>query len=226
MGGPMAKPIGFSAFLKLLQLSDVRRKAELRKKQGSGKGYQYWRPLQIVAPKAILKGASIVSLITEIESLCSGYQQKYNKDAFATFGKWIDGKLIEPMASLPQIDVEFGNSGLTIRLRPDVSFKLDGAPCSMNIWATTTPLLTEETLSAGLLFLSSAYKSKDYGTPKFLVFDAVSNRVSQESDILPIAAKFLESKAAAFKRDWDSLNPTSPSSPTPPRHDQPSLIKR
>jgi hypothetical protein len=49
----MTRPIGFSAFLKLLELSDAPRRSELRKKLGGGGGFQYWRPLQLAAPKAI-----------------------------------------------------------------------------------------------------------------------------------------------------------------------------
>src|SRR5581483_6294686 len=92
---PMAKPVGFSAFLKLLELADTPRKAELRKKLAGGGGFQYWRPLQIVASKAISPSANIEALKKEIETLCSGHQQKYNKNAFEAFCKWIEGKSIE-----------------------------------------------------------------------------------------------------------------------------------
>ncbi len=153
----MAKPIGFSAFLKLLELSDGRRKTELKKKLGGGGGFQYWRPVQTVAPKAILPAADIEYLKKEIERLCSGHQQRHNKNAFAAFCKWAKGKTIKSTSPLPTIDVRFGNSDLIIRLKPDVSFEMDGNHFSMNLWATTKPLLTVSTLSTGLLFCALAY---------------------------------------------------------------------
>lgn len=59
---------GFSAFLKLLQLPDGPRRAELKKKLGGGGGFQYWRPVQLAAPKAILPGANLKQLRIEIGS--------------------------------------------------------------------------------------------------------------------------------------------------------------
>ena len=122
----MGRPIGYSAFLKLLELLDSPRRTELKKKLGGGGGFQYWRPLQIVAPKAILPAANIEYLKQDIDQLCSGHQRKYNKNAFRAFCNWIKGKTIKPIVYLPTIDVPFGNSGLIIRLKPDVCFELGG----------------------------------------------------------------------------------------------------
>ncbi len=129
----MAKPIGFSAFLKLLELTDGPRRTELKKKLGGGGGFQYWRPVQIVAPKAIMPAADIEFLKSEIDTLCSAHQRQYNKNAFAAVCKWIRGKTIEPSAALPAIDVPFGNFGLVVRLKPDMSFKLGGNLISMHL---------------------------------------------------------------------------------------------
>lgn len=221
----MAKPIGFSAFLKLLQLSERQRKAELKKKLGGGGGFQYWRPVQLVAPKAILPGANIEALKKEVASLCSGHQQKYNKNAFEAFTKWIDGKMIAPIEPLPMIEVPFGNSGLVVRLRPDVSFMLGEVACSMTLWATTRPTLTTEILSVGLFFMAAAYKAKGHQGQQHLILDTISNRLFREADILPSAIHLLKDKVDAFKKDWSELNPTPPASPDLPKGDQPTLPK-
>jgi len=222
---PMARPIGFSAFLKLLQLPDGQRKTELKKKLGGGGGFQYWRPLQLVAPKAIAPTASIPNLSAELELMCSGHQRTYNKNAFAAFSKWREGKLIKEAEPLPMIEAQFGNSGLIIRMRPEVCFELDGALHSMSLWATTKPALTVDTLSVGLFFLAAAYKANKHGSHRHLIFDTVSNVVFREADILPTAIYKLKDKADAFKKDWDDLNP-KPEGPTaPPKGDQPILPK-
>lgn len=212
----MAKPIGFCAFLKLLELLDRPRKAELKKKLGGGGGFQYWRPIQTVAPKAILPFADTESLKQDIDVLCSGHQRKYNKNAFAAFCKWINGKSIEPASGLPSFDVPFGNSGLVIRLKPDVSFKLNGDAYSMNLWATTKPPLSINSLSVGLLFCASAYKKQGYGDHKHVVLDTISNRLFREEDILPNALHLLKNKADAFKKDWEELNPVPTTPPEGP----------
>lgn len=221
----MIKPIGFSAFLKLLQLPDGPRKTELRRKLGGGGGFQYWRPIQIVAPKSLLPGIDLESLNTEIESLCSGHQQKYNKNALAIFRNWTKGQSIKLAEPLPMIEAAFGNSGLMVRLRPDVSFKLDGVACSMNLWATTKPALTTETLSVGLFFLVAAYKAKGHDDRQHLIFDTVKNQLFREADISPSAIHILKDKVDAFKKDWEELNPTPPQPPATPKGDQPGLTK-
>lgn len=212
----VARPIGFSAFLKLLELSDARRKTELRKKLTGGSGFQYWRPVQIVAPKAILPAADIRALSREIESLCSGHQQRHNKNAFSAFCKWTAGKVIRPTSRLPVIDAPFGNSGLVIRLKPDVSFILNEAPFSMYIWATTKPLLSAQALSIGLLFSTNAYKAKKHESYNHVIFDTTNNRLFREQDVLPFASRLLQEKVDAFKADWHEL-----CSMTPAPHPQP-----
>jgi hypothetical protein len=221
----MAKPIGFLAFLKLLQLPDGARRAELKKKLGGGGGFQYWRPLQIVASKAILPGANVGSLTLEIDSLCSGHQRRYNQNGFEAFSKWIQGKSIEPIDPLPKIEAAFGNSGLIIRLGPDVSFKLDGIPRSMNLWATTTPLLTINALSVGLFFLAAAYKTRGHTGCQHLILDTISNSLFSEADIIPSAIHLLKDKVDAFKKDWEELNSTPPPSSETTKGDQLPLTR-
>ena len=216
----MARPIGFSAFLKLLELSDAPRKSEFKKKVGGGGGFQYWRPLHITAPKVIRPAADINLLKDEIDTLSSAHQRQYNKNALVSFFDWTTGKAIEPGTTLPTVDVPFGNSGLLIRLKPTVTFKLDGVLFAANLWATTKPALTINTLSVGLLFCASAYKAQGYQAHKHMIFDTIRNRPFVEEEILPNSLLLLKDKVDAFKRDWDALNPPSRPSPESPT-DQP-----
>ncbi|MGE0752252.1 MAG: hypothetical protein AB7K64_16880 [Variibacter sp.] len=130
----------------------------------------------------------------------AGHQQKYNENAFDAFAKWVQGKSITPIEPLPVIDVPFGNSGLTVRLRPDVSFDLNGVRYSMALWATTKPPLSVETLSVALLFLTAAYKIKGYNDRAHLILDTVGNRLFREADILSKAIFILKDRVDAFKR--------------------------
>src|SRR5689334_15858126 len=127
----MAKPIGFSAFLKLLQLADVPRKTELRRKLGGGKGFQYWKPFQLAAPKAIFPGADLAALAQDLEYQCSEHQLKYNKGAFKAFLKWVEGKDIEAVGALPPKQVALGDSGLTVKLHPELCVRLEGTEYSL-----------------------------------------------------------------------------------------------
>lgn len=209
----MTRPIGFSAFLKLLELSEAARKSELKKKLGGGGGFQYWRPVQTTAPKAISPGVDVEQLKARIDGMCSGHQREYNKNALVAFCSWIRGKAIKSADPLPTIDVPFGSSGLVVRLRPDVSFELDGQYFSMNLWATTRPMLTPATLSVGLVFCAGAYRAGGHERYAHLILDTVANRLFREADIAPDALHLLKDKVDAFKKDWAELNPPGPEAP-------------
>lgn len=217
------KPAGFTAFLKLLELDDHLRKSELKRKHRGGGGFQYWRPLQRVAPKLLAADANVKLLQAEIASLCSGPQRNYNQNALNSFAQWSAGKSLLSATSLPVIDAPFGNSGLTVRIRPDVTFRWDGRLVSMYLWATTKPLLSTPTLSMGLLFCSSAYRTQGYDTHEHMILDTITNRLFTSANILPTAPFFLQNKIEAFKQDIEDLNappaaPLGPSErPSPPR---------
>jgi hypothetical protein len=222
----MTRPIGFSAFLKLLELSETARRSELKKKLGGGGGFQYWRPVQLAAAKALASRTDVEQLKLQIDGMCSGHQREYNKRALVAFCNWISGKAISPIENLPNIDVAFGNSGLVIRIKPEVAFELDGERFSMNLWATTRPTLTLNTLSIGLAFCANAYRARGHDGYAHLVFDTVGNRLFREADIVSNALHLLKDKVDAFKRDWSALNPLAPGSPDgpsdrPPLPDQP-----
>jgi len=219
----MTRPIGFSAFLKLLELSDALRRSELRKKLGGGRGFQYWRPVQLAAAKAIASRADVEQLKRQIDSMCSGHQREYNKRALVVFCNWINGKSIRPVEILPTVDVPFGNSGLVIRIKPEVAFELDGERFSMNLWATTRPTLTLNTLSIGLAFCANAYRARGHDGCGHLIFDTVSNRLFRESDIASNVLHLLKDKVDAFKKDWAALNPAAPGSPEGPSDHPPAL---
>lgn len=220
----MLKPIGFAAFLKLLELSDAQRRAEIKKKLKGGGGYQYWRPLQNFAPKALVPDADISFLKSELASRCKGHQQKYNKNAFAAFCKWIEGKDLALSAQLPPIDVPFGNSGLTVRLRPEVSFESNGKLFAASLWATTRPLLSNATKSIGLQFCSLAYKAKGFEAHEHLIFDTIVGSPFTEKDILSSSLHLLKDKVDRCKIDLDTLNVPTPEAPSSPS-DQPPIQK-
>jgi hypothetical protein len=126
---------------------------------------------------------------------------------------------------LPESFAEFGNSGLTVRLKPDVSFELDGDLFCLNLWATTKPLLSISTLSVGLLFCASAYRAQGHRIHKHLILDTISTRLFRENDISTTAIHLLKDKVDAFKKDWDALNPAPPPPPPAGQPDQPGAPK-
>jgi hypothetical protein len=214
----LKREIAFTTFLKLLQLPDGPRRASL-KKLASGSGYPYWRPLQKIASEAVLPGANIDILRQKVEQFCTGHQQKHNKNGLTVLHNWAQERSCEVADTFPEIVADFGSSGLAVRLRPDVSFRLNGTIFSMALWATTKPELSKEVLSIGLFFMKRAYEAKGYTGHQFLIFDTVKDRVFSEIDILASTLHLLKSKHDVLRNDWAEVKGPSPGSPDgPARH--------
>lgn len=96
----------------------------------------------------------------------------------------------------------------------------------MNLWATTRPTLTSNTLSVGLVFCAGAYRAAGHDHYAHLILDTVTNRLFRETDIAPNALHLLKDKVDAFKKDWAELNPPGPETPdrSPDRPGAPSRI--
>jgi len=220
----MAREIAFATFLKLLQLDGSPRRAELKRLLVGG-GYPYWRPLQSLASQAILAGASLENLNAKVGSVCTGHQEKYNKNGLKALFKWAQDRSCKPADPIPEIVAKFGSSGLAVRLKPELSFELNGNLISMALWATIKPALSDEVLSIGLFFMKRAYEVKGHTQRQFLLFDTTKDRVFSEIDILSSTLFLLKSKHDGIKKDWAE---TSGVPPTPPSDDskdeQPKLI--
>jgi hypothetical protein len=208
------KEIAFSTFLKLLELDQKARRAEFRRLNAGG-GYPYWQPLKDAATNAIKVGADVNALIKEVEKKCSGHQQKHNKNALVTLCGWSQTRECTPIEQPSALTIPFGTSGISIRLHPDISFKLNGITYSMLLWATTKPPLSDETLSVALLFTRSEYEHHGVGH-RFVIFDTIKKKVFTEMDIIASANKLLQAKKDLFKKDWEAATsaPPPPSSPS------------
>jgi hypothetical protein len=201
----MTKPVGFSAFLKLLELSLPARRTAMKRLMLPG-GFAYWSPMQSLAPSALPKDADLEVLKSQIDSVSSGVRAQYNKNGLQAIYSWAQGKTVTSMPLLPKLVVPFGNSGISVQLKPELSYVEKNKVCCTALWATTKPALSVQTLSVGLFFLSRAYRAKGHNVDEFCIFDTVANKLFREGDILPNAAILLKSRNDEFKAIWAEVN--------------------
>lgn len=199
------RELAFSTFLKLLELDEPQKSATLRGFNRGG-GFNYWRPLQILAPEVIGGKLGLDELQEKVGLFAKSHQRKYNDRALTNLSKWVSRRKITPRARPEKVVKKFGNSGLAVRLEPEVAFAMDDRDYLMHIWATNNPTLTEETLSMGLHFLRRHLQTEGYTNHQFLIFDTVKNHVFAEFNILSNARPMLKKQRELLNQLWMDID--------------------
>lgn len=218
----MERVLAFSTFLKLLELPEPQKVVALRGFLRGG-GFNYWRPMQVLAAE-VAKGELDLSGIQErVGQMAKSHQRKYNEIALTNLLKWTSRKKISLRTSPEKVVKKFGNSGLKVRIKPELAFSLDGRNYLMHIWATNNPSLSEETLSMGLYFFRHHLKD-EHENFQFLIFDTVKNRIFAEFSIFGNAAESLRAQREILSEKWKEVNSITDDVKKPThQEDQPGL---
>lgn len=199
------RELAFSTFLKLLELPEPQKATTLRGFLRGG-GFNYWRPLQVLAPEVIAGGLKLSDIQEKVALMAKSHQRKYNDHALTNLLKWAGRRRVQPRKRPEKIVKKFGNSGLNVRLEPEVAFAMDGRLYLMHIWATNDPTLSEETLSMGLHFFRLHFQEAGYKDWQYLIFDTVKDRIFAEFNILENAASMLGVQRETLSNLWSSLS--------------------
>lgn len=199
------RELAFSTFLKLLELREPQRATTLRGFLRGG-GFNYWRPLQVLAQEVVGGELKLNDLPEKIGLMAKGHQRKYNDHALTNLLKWVVRRRVQARRRPKRIVKKFGNSGLKVRLEPEVAFAMDGRNYLMHIWATNNPTLSEETLSMGLYFFRRHFQEAGYTDLQYLIFDTVKDRIFAEFNVLESAAPMLTQQRNLLSDLWSSVN--------------------
>ena len=201
----MAKrELAFSTFLKLLELNEPQKATTLRGFLRGG-GFNYWRPLQMLAPDIVSGKLALGDIASRVGALAKGHQRKYNEAALDRLLKWVLGRNLQYRRAPEKVVRDFGESGLKVRIEPEVAFVMDGRHYLMHIWATNSPSLSDETLSMGLHFFRQSMKPT-LPDANYLLFDTIKNRVFSEVDLLQHASSWLDAQQLILSLLWDKIN--------------------
>ena len=207
------RELAFSTFLKLLELPDPKKETTLRGFLRGG-GFNYWRPLQALAPEVVGGHLDVSGIQEKVGLMAKGHQRRYNDHALTNLLKWISRRRVQSRRRPDKIVRKFGNSGLKVRLEPEAAFAMDGRSYLMHIWATNNPTLSEETLSMGLYFFRHHFRDADNADCQYLIYDTVKDRIFAEFNIIESAAPMLRQQRDLLSRLWSTVN--GESGPQPP----------
>lgn len=217
----MDRELAFSTFLKLLELAEPQKAATLRGFKRGG-GFNYWRPLQVLAPEVANDDLSFKEMQEKIGMFAKSHQRKYNEKALTNLMKWTSRRKIMIRTRPEKVVKKFGNSGLKVRIEPELSFFMGGRNYLMHIWATNNPTLSDETLSMGLYFFRRHFhKKKGYKNHQYLIFDTVKDIMFAEFNIFESAPEMLGIQRKILSDLWEEVDgrPITPSK-KPTRDDE------
>lgn len=219
----MERTLAFSTFLKLLELPTAQKATVLRGFRSRG-GFNYWRPMQVLAPDVVSGQLDLKSIQEEVGKMSKGHQTKYNVNALTKILKWSSRRKISVRRRPGKVVRKFGNSGLQVRIEPEVAFSMVGHTYLMHVWATTNPSLSEETLSMGLYYFRSTFQKEGNDNYQYLIFDTVKDRVFADLSIFENAVEMLREQRETLSSLWAEIG--AEETPQPPRRrrypDQPA----
>lgn len=199
----MLREFAFSTFLKILELKDAARLTALKGMQRGG-GYQYWRPLSLLSPQVMRNELLLDDIEGRVSELSNGHQAKYNTAALRRISEWVtlrDVVYRRRPAAEDRIIYPIGSIELSVKIEPEVAFAMNDGEFHMQVWATRSPTLSEQTLSMGMFLFRKASR-KAGRTQRLVIFDTVKDRLFYETDILRNAEQNLEREIRDIDRQW------------------------
>ena len=190
--------LAFSTFLKLLEFDDALRQSTLRQFL-VGDGFDYWSRLRGLAPGVVSGTLDERAINAELRSMKEGHRRENTEEALVKLRKWSSSYHAEVQPSPARVIAGIGDPGLSVRLQPEVAFRIGGRLFMLHLWATHHPVLSRETLSMGLYFFRGNYEVTD---AQFVVFDAVGGRSFEEKEIVGGAAQMLEREERRLATSW------------------------
>ncbi len=212
----------FTTFLKLLALSHKQQRSALKKFTKPG-GYNFWSPAQNLGPELVSKKLLSADIKKRVETRCNGDQAKHNVRALSKFAAFLESRAFEPVGGIGSISAPFGESGLMVKLEPEVAAIENGSRFFIHLWATLQPTLTPETFSVGLLFFYSHFKVPAADISEFFILDVVKDKLFGSKDVVPNGQALLVAEQKRLSDIWHDL--TNPPS-SPPAGDSPDDTDR
>jgi len=213
--------LSFSTFLKLLELDGASRRSALKGLLRGG-GYNYWRPLQQLAPDVAQGSMQLDEIQQKVAQLSKGHQRKYNQKALVHLLEWCSRRKYKSRKLLSgPIERKLGNSGLILRVNPELHLSQSDRDYWVQIWATNNPSLEDETLSMGLHMLRACMKKNGF-EGRFLIFDAVKKRMFSEIDMLDDAPELLVQECREISDTWEELSGVPKPKESPAHPETPS----
>jgi hypothetical protein len=160
----MVVNFGFSAFLKILSMSDRRQRTELRRRLGpsTGSGYDFHRRFRQLAGKYLESRASLADVLTSAGTIIQAPERTSALAALERLALWRAAIAGEIVSVSPAV-YESPRRLFRVRFEPDVGLRLHGQTVALHIWNTKSVTLSPGATYAALCLIDQAYENQGSG---------------------------------------------------------------
>ena len=152
---------GFSAYLKLISLSDRRQKTEIRRRLLPSKdGYDFHRSLRLRANRYLVGGESLHSIAASVGEISGEPERKSVLAGLKYLGQWREdnpGKIISYSSAV----FRSPSKAFSVAFTPDLGFKFGAVGTAIHLWNNKTPELIPRFIYAALSMFPERYSTDD-----------------------------------------------------------------
>lgn len=204
---------GFSAFLKLLSLTDRRQLSELRKRLApSDGGYDFHRGSRLLANRYLGRGEALADLLAEADGFANPAEARSARAAMEYLSEW----RVEFPGALTAFDAatyESPDGQFKVRFTPDFGINIEGQTVAVHIWKTLRPDLDARMTYAAMALFPPAYARYANAPNDLAVLSVLTGRLYRLSDV-PDHSLLASRVVAALDAQLEELGGGRP--PTPP----------
>lgn len=200
---------GFSAFLKLISLSERQRASELARRLAriSRGGYDFHRKFRLLARTLVVERGALSDVLADAEGITKEAERKSTVAALQRLALWRKGMPV-PAFSSEQVIYKSPRGGFRLRFDPNFQLTVRGSSVAFHVWNTKTPALSPGGTLAALSLVATAAETQGSATDDFAVLsvrEPVSvYRLSEAPDVSLLAERL------AAHLDTAILGPLTP----------------
>ena len=211
---------GFSAFLKMLSLSDRRQKSEMRSRLSpSDGGYDFHRGFRRLAHRYLAESEELAKLLSEASDFTNPAEARSAVAALKYLRDWREDHPGALMTFQPRI-FESPSKRFKIRYAPDFGIDIEGARVAVHIWNTKRPDLDARMTYAALSLFAELYGDDPKGAPDLAVLSVPDDRLYRLSDV-PDQSVLADRIVASMEVLVEQIGDEIRRPPLPPESDQP-----
>lgn len=205
---------GFSAFLKLLSLTDRRQVSELRKRLAPSEGgYDFHRGFRLLASRYLGRGEALADLLAEADGFANPAEARSARAALEYLSEWRFA-FPGPLMTFEPQTFESPDRRFRVRYASDFGIIIGGQSVAVHIWKTLRPELDARMTYAALALFPSIYAGQANAPDDLAVLSVLTGRLYRLSDV-PDQSLLAARIVAALDSRLEELGDARPPVPPP-----------
>ena len=191
---------GFSAFLKLANLSAVRQRSTIRERVRGDKkgGYDFHKAMRSICGRYLVDGTTLDECLREAAKIIQEAERKSAIAAITRLGEW-RSRLSGDVFPVPSRTYESPRKEFKVRLDVDFGISIGGQRVAVHLWNTKFPALDLRLTRAALALFPGLYAGTDIND--FAVLSLKTSqlvRLQDASGTAVISARMVEALEDMF----------------------------